>query len=306
MTLAVLAAIAVGLDWLLGEPRRFHPLVGFGNLAYWLEDKIYGEQRITTCERKFRGAIAVILLVLPLTIFSLLLTSLPYAGLVISILLLFLSLGHKSLHDHAKPVAQALRNNHEEAARGLAARMVSRDPATLNIPVATTESVLENGSDSVFATLFWFTIAGAPGAVLHRLVNTLDAMWGYRNQRYSHFGWAAARLDDLVNFLPARLTALTYAIIARSRLAITCWHRQAPHWDSPNAGAVMSAGAGALGISLGGPAHYNGEWHSRSQLGDGPTANYKDIERALKLVSNGVILWLIIISLFTGYLAITA
>ncbi|MDH5356088.1 MAG: adenosylcobinamide-phosphate synthase CbiB [Gammaproteobacteria bacterium] len=305
MTIALLATGAIWLDWLLGEPTRYHPLVGFGKLATALENKIYGAENIRPLTRKIHGSVAVVLLILPLTACAATLTTLPYIGIPASLLLLYLTIGHKSLHDHAKPVAQALKNNDEEAARGLASRMVSRDPSTLNIPAATTESILENGSDSVFATLFWFAIAGIPGAVLHRLVNTLDAMWGYRNQRYNDFGWAAARLDDLMNFLPARLTALTYAIIARSTLAISCWRRQAPLWDSPNAGPVMAAGAGALGISLGGPARYHGEWHSRAQLGDGPTANYKDIERALKLVSNGVILWLFIISLFSAYLAIS-
>lgn len=134
-------------------------------------------------------------------------------------------------------------------------------------------------------------LGGAPGAVFYRLANTLDAMWGYRNTRYRHFGWAAARLDDCLNYVPARLTALTYALLGDRRLALACWRSQAPAWDSPNAGPVMAAGAGALNLTLGGPARYRGEWHERPPLGGGAAPGAGDIERALALVRRGVLLW---------------
>jgi adenosylcobinamide-phosphate synthase len=155
--------------------------------------------------------------------------------------------------------------------------------------------VLENGSDAVFAALFWFVVAGAPGVVLYRLSNTLDAMWGYRNARFERFGWAAAKIDDLLNYLPARLVALTYALLGRTALALRCWRTQAPLWDSPNAGPVMAAGAGALAVSLGGAAQYHGELHQRPALGAGPAPQARDIERALNLVNGGVLLWLVLL-----------
>ena len=291
MMLALTSLSAVLLDRFLGEPRRFHPLVGFGRLAEALERWLHGGG-ITPVARRARGALAVAILLVPLALVAAVLAALPYVGAVFSVVALYFALGLKSLHDHARPVAEALRVGDETEARARVSLMVSRDSAALDITTATTESVLENGNDGVFGALFWFAIAGAPGAILYRLANTLDAMWGYRNDRYLHFGWAAARLDDVLNYLPARLTALTYAILGRTRQALVCWRSQAPSWDSPNAGPVMAAGAGALGVVIGGPARYAGEWHERPILGVGQAPTLDDIERALRLVRHGVWLWL--------------
>ena len=124
---------------------------------------------------------------------------------------------------------------------------MSRDTANAtpaDLAKASTESLLENGNDAVFGTLFWFAVAGGPGAVLFRLANTLDAMWGYRNARFLQFRCAVARIDDALNYIPARLTALSYVLLAPTlagkRLAWRCWRTQAPAWSSPNAGPVMS------------------------------------------------------------------
>ncbi len=292
LTTALSALAAVLLDGWLGEPRRWHPLAGFGALAGRVEKVLYGGAETPPRGHRLRGALAVLCLLLPLTAAAAALTRLPGAGTAIGVVLLYFALGHKSLHDHARPVAEALRAGDEAAARRHASLMVSRDPAALDIEQAATESVLENGNDGVFGALFWFAVAGGAGAVLYRLANTLDALWGYRNPRYLHFGRAAARLDDALNFIPARLTALTYAILGHTRQALTCWRSQAPAWDSPNAGPVMAAGAGALGIRLGGPARYEGTWHQRPVLGAGRAPGIADIERALGLVRRGVGLWL--------------
>jgi adenosylcobinamide-phosphate synthase len=291
-TTALLALGAVALDWLVGEPRRFHPLVGFGRLAAAVEGRLYGRPGLAPAGRRLSGLLGLALLLLPFTAATQLLAGLPYAGEPFSLLLLYFAIGHKSLHQHARAVAQALQRGDEADSRRLAGRMVSRDPATLDISAATTESVLENGNDGVFGALFWFIIAGAPGCLCYRLANTLDAMWGYRNPRYRDFGWAAARFDDLLNYLPARLTALSYALVGRSRCALRCWRRQAAAWESPNAGPVMAAGAGALGIRLGGPARYQGRLHQRPLLGWGEAPRAVDIERALGLVRNALALWL--------------
>ncbi len=292
LTTALLALGAVQLDWLAGEPRRYHPLVGFGRLAGVVEGRCYGRPGDSPGRQRLRGLLALALLLLPFTAAAVGLAGLPYAGAIFSLLILYLGIAHKSLHEHATAVAEALAKGDETAARRLSGLMVSRDTATLEVAAATTESVLENGNDGVFGALFWFIVAGAPGCLLYRLSNTLDAMWGYRNGRYREFGWAAARFDDLLNYLPARLTALSYAMFGYGKRALHCWWSQAPAWESPNAGPVMAAGAGALGITLGGPACYQGRWHDRPRLGWGDTPGAGDIGRALGLVRASLRLWL--------------
>jgi adenosylcobinamide-phosphate synthase len=195
------------------------------------------------------------------------------------------------------PVAAALRGGDLARARQAVGRMVSRDTQALNecqVAAAATESVLENGNDAVFGALFWFAVLGAPGALLYRLANTLDAMWGYRTTRYENFGWAAARIDDGLNVVPARLTALSYMLLGQTTRAWRCWRRQAKHWDSPNAGPVMAAGAGALGIQLGGAAPYDGVWESRPDLGEGDLPDANTIGCSLALVRRSVVLWLVV------------
>jgi len=236
--------------------------------------------------------------VVPLTLVALILSWLPYIGWLVDVLALYCALGLRSLGEHVLPVASALRQGDLEEARRRVGYLVSRETRELDEPAvarAATESVLENGSDAVFAALFWFIVAGAPGVVLYRLSNTLDAMWGYRNERFERFGWCAARIDDVLNYVPARLVALTYALLGKTRLALACWRNQGPLWDSPNAGPVMAAGAGALGVELGGPAVYHGELHERPRLGEGPMADAGAIERGWALVQRGVWLWLLVI-----------
>jgi adenosylcobinamide-phosphate synthase len=302
MSLLLATLAGVTLDGLLGEPKRWHPLVAFGGLAQRIE------QRLNSGGHGWRshGVTGWCLAVLPLTLLSLLLARLPYLGWLVEVLALYAALGLRSLGEHALPVAQALRLGDLPEARKRVGYMVSRQTAELDsegVARAGTESVLENGSDAVFAALFWFLVAGAPGVVLYRLSNTLDAMWGYRNARFERFGWAAAKIDDGLNYIPARLVALTYALLGQTAQALRCWRQQAPQWDSPNAGPVMAAGAGALGVSLGGAATYQGELHVRPVLGAGPQARARDIERALNLVSGGVLLWLALLLIGSLYLA---
>jgi adenosylcobinamide-phosphate synthase len=296
MNLALACVAAVALDALLGEPRRWHPLVGFGRLAQRVE------QRFNSAGHGWRshGVTAWLMVVVPPVLLLTLLSWLPLIGECVEVLALYWALGLRSLGEHLLPVAQALRGDDLPKARERVGRLVSRNTEALDatgVAKAATESALENGSDAVFAALFWFVVGGVPGVVLYRLANTLDAMWGYRNERFERFGWAAARIDDLLNFIPARLVALTYAVLGKTLLALRCWRRQGRLWDSPNAGPVMAAGAGALGVELGGPAVYHGQLHERPVLGEGPAPAADAIERAWALVQRGVWLWLLIICL---------
>lgn len=302
LILAVAAPVAVLIDAWLGEAKRFHPLVGFGLLVNKLENYLNPTRLQNSPVQRLRGVLALILLVAPLVGVAYLLCHLSVLYFVANTILLYFAIGHKSLHTHATAVASALKQNDMEQAKKAASYMVSRDIEAIEPISATIESTLENGNDAVFGALFWFYIAGGAGAILFRLVNTLDAMWGYKTPRHLYFGWAAARLDDVLNYIPARLTALTYALSGHTRLAFRCWRQQAPLWDSPNAGPVMSAGAGALNIKLGGAARYHGEWHERPTLGAGEPPTVNDIERALTLVRHSVYRWLIITLLIAATL----
>jgi adenosylcobinamide-phosphate synthase len=216
------------------------------------------------------------------------------------VVLLYFCLGLRSLRDHTMPIFAALDGGDLAEARRLTGRIVSRDTgqaSASDLAKAGAESLLENGNDAVFGTLFWFLVAGGPGALLFRLANTLDAMWGYRNERFDLFGRVAARTDDVLNYLPARLTALGYVLLAPDggrRLAWRCWREQAGRWSSPNAGPVMASGAGALGIELGGAAVYAGQVEQRPPLGAGRPPAAVDIVRAWRLVLSSTLLWLVL------------
>jgi adenosylcobinamide-phosphate synthase len=286
MTLAVIVAALV-TDRLFGEPpARWHPLVAFGRLASGLERSLRKHRAPRSA-----GVLAVLLLVAPPAALAHFVST-P----VVDAILLYLAIAPRSLEDHALRVADALRRGDLTAARDAVAQIVSRDTAGMSaddVARAAVESVLENGNDAVFGALFWFLVLGAPGAVMYRLANTLDAMWGYRNEAYLHFGWAAARFDDLLNLVPARLTALTYAIAGSTAAALRCWRTQGPTWYSPNAGPVMAAGAGALQVQLGGAASYGGRLKERPLLGCGTAPGVEDIDRAIALVRRSLALWIV-------------
>jgi adenosylcobinamide-phosphate synthase len=287
---AWLLAAGVALDLLLGEPRRWHPLVGFGRMAAFIETRLNQGRWLL-----LRGGFGWMLAVLPATVLAWWLAG--FSGLAMHALLLYFSLGLRSLREHTLPIFRALQEGDLAAARVLTARIVSRDTDhedASGLARAGAESLLENGNDAVFGALFWFLVAGGPGALLFRLANTLDAMWGYRTQRYNLFGRVAARIDDVLNYLPARLTALSYVLLAPRGghlRAWRCWRLQAPAWSSPNAGPVMASGAGALGIALGGAATYGGEREQRPLLGIGAAAAPVDIVRAWRLVLRATLLW---------------
>jgi len=302
-SLLITLVAALLLDRLLGEPRRAHPLVAFGRLVQWLEQRLSDSASASVWGQRLRGSLALVLLLIPPTTLLWFVSQWHDIALPVDVLILYLAIGSRSLIEHARQVRDALLEQRMDVARLRTSYLVSRDTAHMNkqeMARATIESTLENGCDALFAPLFWFLIAGAPGVLFYRLANTLDAMWGYKTPRYRHFGWAAARLDDVLNFIPARLTALSYACSGKFVRAIQCWLRQAGQCASPNAGPVMAAGAGALALQLGGPAVYHGQAQDRPQLGAGSLPETDDIDQAVNLLRRSLWLWLALLALIWG------
>lgn len=302
-TLAFAVILAFVLDKLFAEPKRFHPLVGFGNYVSRIESWLnQGEHR------KMKGVIAVAVAIVPWLVLSILLTLMvsDFLTLILSSVILYLAVGWQSLLQHAQQIVAPLKEGNLEQARTYVSWIVSRDTDNLDetqVAKAATESVLENGADAIFAAVFWFFLLGIPGVVLYRCSNTLDAMWGYKNERFLSFGWAAARLDDVLNYIPARLTAFSYALLGNTKLAFDCWQRQGHIGKSPNAGPVMASGAGALNVSLGGSASYHNRIEQKPVLGpeedDSTRASADSITQACDLVNKTLVMWIVVILLIS-------
>lgn len=202
-------------------------------------------------------------------------------------------LGGTSLARTGRTMARHLEAGDLESARGLLPSLCGRDPSVLDadgLARASLESVAENTSDATVGALFWGSVAGVPGLLAYRASNTLDAMIGYRNDRYGRFGWAAARWDDVVNLAPARLagalTVVAAPVVGGSpRAALRAWRRDASAHPSPNAGVAEASAAGALGVQLGGRTEYAHGVEQRPTLGSGPAPVVADLERAARLSS---------------------
>lgn len=298
MNLTISILLAVAIDFWLGEPRNaYHPLVMFGKWASAVEMRLLNNEQ-SAFRQRISGFLAVAIALVPCLLWLLLLPSWPLLQTAVEVLILYFCIAARSLQQHALAVHAALMEADLPLARQQVGRIVSRQTEAMteaDVRRATIESVLENGADAVFAPVFWFVVLGPFGALLYRFSNTLDAMWGYKNQRYLYFGWAAARFDDLLNWLPARLTALSYALLGNTEQAINAWRTQAHLLDSPNAGPVMTAGGGALLLQLGGPACYHGQIKQKPWFGGLQAPENDDIKRACKLMYRTLLLWLIVI-----------
>jgi adenosylcobinamide-phosphate synthase len=295
---ALIVVLALLLDNVFAEPARYHPLVGFGKLANQLEQRL-NHKNANNLKRN--GILAVLILLLPSAILLSLLSIALYdliMHLLLEAFILYLVIGRKSLQQHALEVSRALEENDLPRARKKIALIVSRDTHDMSrqqVITASIESIIENSNDAIYAALFWYLLAGPPGVLIYRLVNTLDAMWGYKNSRYKDFGWAAARFDDVLNWIPARLTVFSFAILSQFFKVWSAAFEQGLICSSKNAGPVMAAGASALNIKLGGDATYAGQVINKPELGCGYDAELDDIKRALKLVDKVLVLWVFVL-----------
>lgn len=291
-------AVGIGLgyaaDVAFGDPRRGHPVAGFGRAARALERRWWADSKArgTAYAGVLVGSVATAGLLAERTARR---HRHPVVAAALEAALVaaatWTTLGGRSLVAEGEAMSGLLRRQDLPGARTRLSHLCSRDATDLD-PVdlarATVESLAENTSDAVVAPLFWGVVAGAPGLLGYRAANTLDAMVGYRNRRYARFGWAAARLDDVLNLLPARATAVLTAAAApsvggdpaRARLV---WRRDAHHHPSPNAGPVEASFAGALGVRLGGHNTYGGTVEDRSVLDGGRAVRVDDVARAARL-----------------------
>ncbi|MEU4807306.1 cobalamin biosynthesis protein [Actinosynnema sp. NPDC023587] len=285
---AVGLLLGVAADAVLGDPRKYHPVAGFGRVAAQVERKVYRDHPAA-------GVVHTATLVGGAVLAGI---AVQHAGrghpvfeAMTTAVATWVVLGGSSLADEGTSMGRELDGGDLEAARRRLPHLCGREPArldTLGLAKATVESVAENTSDAVVAPLFWGAVAGVPGLLGYRAANTLDAMVGHRNARYRRFGWAAARLDDLANLVPARLAALLTAAGApvvggSSGEAWKTWRRDAAAHPSPNAGQVEAAFAGALEIRLGGRTVYAHGAEDRPVLGHGRQPDAGHVTRAVEL-----------------------
>lgn len=282
MTSSTIAAVAgLGLDQVLGEPpARWHPVAAYGTVMTRVEARLYADRRSVGVVHLAVGlGIGVSVGVVARRLVG------PTAATALAAAVC--SAG-KMLDDEALRIQRLLAQGDLVGARTQLRSLVGRATDQLDeagVARAVIESVAENSVDAVTASLWWAAVAGAPGVLAHRATNTLDAMVGHRNDRHRNYGWASARLDDAVNFVPARLSALAVAI-ARPRAAREVWRivrRDAPQHPSPNGGVIEAAYAAALGVRLGGVNRYGDLVEDRGTLGDGIAPNASSITDAVRL-----------------------
>lgn len=269
-------------DLLLGDPQRGHPVAGFGTLARHLEKRMWRSNRL------LGAGYAAVCIAVPAGGAAMVSRRVGPSVLVAAG---WTAIGGRSLVRVGVSMAELLEAGRIPDARAHLGQLCARDSGDLDaaeLARATVESVAENTSDAVVAPLFWGLVAGAPGVVAYRAANTLDAMVGYRSPRYERFGWAAARTDDLLNLVPARICALLTCALAPAvggspRAAWAVLRRDGSAHPSPNAGRCEAAFAGALAVRLGGANAYGGRPETRATLGDGHAPGPADIRRAARL-----------------------
>ena len=303
----IVACIAgVALDFVLGERlSAICPAVLFGKLIAAFEPALRKRFPATEQGERTAGTVLVIIvcavaLLVPIAILALCALVWEWLPVIVSAFWLYQIVATKGLADAGMKVYDALESGNLESSRTEVGMIVGRDTQNLDeagITRATVETIAENTSDGSVAPLFWFVIGGAPLAMLYKAINTMDSMIGYKNEKYRYFGTCAARLDDVANWIPARLCAFALMVAAlftpdaSAARAFKIWLRDRRKSPSPNSAQTESAVAGALGVRLLGPAYYFGELHDKEFIGDDMRAiEPADIMRANRLMYGAVII----------------
>jgi adenosylcobinamide-phosphate synthase len=304
MNAFALAALVLVIENFMGYPPALFKLVGhpvqwIGKLISYIDEGL-NDLDATPDQNRYNGMIAIALLCVavgvPSYIVAKLLSTFTY-GWTINVILATAFIAQKSLRDHVGTVDCSLQNSLADARKEVA-KIVGRDPNALDengVAKAALESLAENTVDGITAPIFWYALLGLPGLVIYKSINTADSMIGHKSEKYLHFGWAAAKLDDLVNLPASRLTGLMFAAaawvssksVAQNALK-TMWRDAVKH-QSPNAGWPEAAMAGALGLRFGGPRQYGGETVELPYMGDGRDVEPKDIARGLELYDQALI-----------------
>ncbi len=264
---ALAMLIALALDAAIGWPdwifaRIGHPVTWLGRAISWADRRFNIETSEDTVRRRAGILVAVAIVAGVVAVALVLSACLPkgWMGIALTGVLAWPLVAARSLHDHVLAVANPLKAGDNEAARQAVSMIVGRDPSTLDDPAmarAALETLAENASDGVVAPLLWGAIFGLPGIAAYKAINTMDSMIGYRTPKHLAFGWAAARIDDVANLIPARLTGVLIAVSSSARAtALRIMKRDAAAHRSPNAGWPEAAMAGALGVRLSGPRTY--------------------------------------------------
>lgn len=295
MGFAGVVAVAMTLDAVLGWPdalfvRIGHPVTWLGRLISLL-DRNWNRSSDVPSIRRIAGVAAALLvtgLCVALGWIVQAVLSPGWGSVMILGILAWPMIALRSLYDHVAAVAQPLQSGDIHAARLAVAQIVGRDPAALDeagIARAAIESLAENASDGIVAPVFWGALFGLPGIVGYKAINTLDSMIGHRSERHLYFGWAAARIDDVANFIPARLTGFLFVLVSsRFSKALSCMVQDANRHRSLNAGWPEAAMAGALGVRLSGPRSYHGSKTEEPWLNEGARDPHAaDLREGLRL-----------------------
>ncbi|OCX65979.1 cobalamin biosynthesis protein CobD [Thioclava sp. SK-1] len=299
MSFAAMMVVAILCDLALGWPdwiyrRVGHPVTWLGAVIFYL-DHAWNRGRWARFKGVAAAAVVIALAVLSAGIVQELLPD-GLIGVVIGGIVAWPLVALRSMHDHVRAVATPLVQGDLHAARAAVAMIVGRSPDQLDqagVARAAIESLAENTSDGIVAPLFWGLVAGLPGIAAYKAINTLDSMIGHRTDRHEAFGWASARIDDLVNLIPARLTGLIFAVVSRHPLfALQAMARDARHHRSPNAGWPEAAMAGGLGVRLSGPRVYGDQLTDDAYVNaHAPDPQPVDLARGLDLYRRAMGAW---------------